>query len=94
MAQFSFELFMPERSGESELQADEFLDSVEDSLFEAFDGDVTPGMMGGVPVLYCTREGQSLGEVLDEITASIVKMGLHPVQLLIKMSPEAPQQFA
>ncbi|HET6567845.1 MAG TPA: hypothetical protein VFG50_07765, partial [Rhodothermales bacterium] len=62
------------------------LDRVEDALFEAFEGDVTPGMVGGVPVLYCTMEADSPGEALDKVASKILEMGLHPGQLLMQFN--------
>lgn len=85
MKQFSFELLLLESNYPSEFQADEFLDRVEDKLFEAFEGDVTPAMIGGVPTLYCTLEAKSLGEAFDRVSSTILKMGLHPSQMLMNI---------
>lgn len=87
MARFSFELFLIEEDYPTALQADEFLDNVEEALFDAFHGDVTPAMLGGVPVLYCTVEGSSHGEAFDKVADKILELGLHPAQLLMKMNP-------
>lgn len=88
MTLFSFELMLLEGEYPSAFQADEFLDHVEDALFEAFEGDVTPAMVGGVPVLYCSLMGNSRGDVLDRVTNKIEAMGLHPSQLLMRMEKQ------
>lgn len=86
MERFNFELLLID-DYPSGLQADEFLDHVEDALFEAFEGSVTPAMMGGVPMLYCTIEAASAGEAFDKVSAKVLDMGLHPTQLLMNLDP-------
>lgn len=90
MTRFNFELFLIAEEDPSAFHADEFLDSVEDALFEAFEGDVTPGMLGGVPVLFCTMEADSPGEALDKVTSKIIEMGLHPGQLTMQLNQGDP----
>ena len=67
MTLFNFELLLISPEDPSALSGDEFLDAVEDALFEAFGGDVTPAVAGGVPVLYCTVEAESPGEAFDKV---------------------------
>lgn len=79
---FSFQLFLIAKNDPNAFEADEFLDCVEEKLFEAFEGDVTPGFQGGIPVLYCTMEAKDQGEALGMVTNAIWEMGIHPSQLL------------
>lgn len=94
MTKFNFELFLIAAEDPSAFQADEFLDQVEEALFDAFEGDVTPAMLGGVPVLFCTMEAETPGEALDKVTSKIMTMGLHPAQMLLQLNQNNRLSYA
>ena len=84
--QFRFELFLKERPGvEADLDGAGFVESVEGPLFDAFQGDVTPGIQGGVAVLYCAIEGASLGQAIDKVVGAVRALGLHPARFDLGM---------
>ncbi len=86
MKNYDFDLFLQAPDVPAGLHADEFLDMVKNALFEEFQGDVTPGFSGGVPVLMCTIEAESIEAALDRLGGTVVRMGLHPSQLLMRLS--------
>ena len=86
MKVYHFELFLgtPEDPGLG--SGDEFLDAVEGLLYEAFEGDVTPGVVCGVPILYCSMAADTPGEAIDAVWKKVVQMRLHPAQLRMQMN--------
>ena len=86
MKNYDFDLFLQAPEDPAALHADEFLDMVEDALFEEFHGDVTPGLSGGVPVLTCTIEADSIEAALDRVGGTVLRLGLHPAQLLMRLN--------
>lgn len=90
MTLFEFDVFFDEDNYSPTLEPDQFLDHVEEPLFDAFQGDVTPAFLGGIPVLYCSLESKSLGEAVARVIDTIQKMGIHPGW--IEMSTERQDQ--
>jgi hypothetical protein len=85
MNRYDFDIYLQSPEDPALFHADEFLELVEEPLFEEFEGDVTPGMNGGVPVLYCTMVADSIESALDQVSEAVVRLGLHPVQLLMRL---------
>ena len=88
MTHYDFELYLDAQDGRAALHADDLLDQVEQPLFEAFEGDVTPGMRGGVPVLYCSLDAESIESAIDRVAKTVIDLGLHPVQLLMRLGTD------
>lgn len=97
MDTFSFEIFFMVKKYAPELHADEYLDLIEDAVFEEFAGDVTPGMLGGYPMLYCTIEAASPGGAYDKVVARIlphiIKAGLDPESILLMPIPDEHREL-
>ena len=65
--------------------ADAFLDSVEERLFEVFEGDVTPAFSAGVPVLLCTTSADTFEEAVRGVVTRVSMLGLMPVQVSARL---------
>lgn len=78
---FNFELYLFDDKQAASVDGQEFLNSVEETLFEAFKGDVTPAILGGMPVLYCTVDGASIGDAVDRVMNTIMGTGLQWSQI-------------
>ena len=85
---YDFDIFLTPPEDPSVFGADEFLDMVEDQLFEVFHGDVTPGMSGGYPMVSCTLKSDSLDDAVKRVNTIILKLGLHPYQLLMRLKSD------
>lgn len=68
--EFDLSLVPPAR-----FEASAFLDAVEAPLFEAFEGDVTPCVSNGVPMLACTVEAETVGAALDAVAQVAASLG-------------------
>ncbi len=89
MSTYTFELVLAGKRGTIETQGDGFLEAVETLVFEAFQGDVTPALCGGVPVLYCTIDDTSIEAAVNRVASTVAGLGLHPDQLMMKWPSES-----
>ena len=60
------------------VDGDTFLDAVEEPLFEAFQGSVTPAIRDGEGHLYCDLEGESVEEAVHRVTQTLMSIPLAP----------------
>jgi len=72
---YDFDLVLARPAG---FDPEMFLDAVEGMLFEEFEGDVTPGVIAGVPYLACTVEADTMEAGLNALVARVVALGLTP----------------
>ena len=95
MKNYDFDLFLTSSGDQENIDTNEFLDAVEDTLFEEFQGDVTPGISAGAPILYCSLEPDSIEFAIDRVTKTVLRLGLHPTQLMMRLNtPESTQMVA
>ena len=72
MRQFDFDLTLARPDA---FDATAFLDLVEQPLFEAFEGDVTPAVSNGVPCLACTVEAETMEAAVNRVAPLIADLG-------------------
>ena len=56
------------------------LDAVEDPLFEAFGGDVSPAVLVGRPYLVCAVEAETMEAALGRVVREALALGLSPTR--------------
>ena len=90
MKMHDFVIKMSFQSGETDapyvVDGEAFLDMVEDPLFEAFQGGVTPSVSETCAYLYCHVESDSLMNAVVRVARVMKGMGLGPGVLEMPVS--------
>lgn len=76
--------FADDASGQPILDGETFLDTVEDPLFEEFEGMVTPAVRDGYGELYCDVEAETREEAVSRVVRT-----LYSISFLPPSKPEA-----
>ncbi|MCA0270368.1 MAG: hypothetical protein LCH53_14285 [Bacteroidetes bacterium] len=79
------------RTWSFDLVVDQDMTDLEGSnaLFEAFEGDVTPAVLAGVPHLMCTVEAPDLLGAVRQTIQRVEALGLGVRVLHVQMEPES-----
>ncbi|MEM1125622.1 MAG: hypothetical protein AAGI71_03145 [Bacteroidota bacterium] len=88
MPAFEFDIFVGRAPSTPHTSADAFADLVEGPLFEAFQGDVTPGARGGRLLISCHLEAGTLGEAIDSVLTVITPLGFYASVVEVEDSAE------
>ncbi len=81
MKTYEFDVILAADAPPETFDGTAFLDAVEGPVFEAFEGDVTPGTIAGVPTFGGTLRGESLDAAVAPVLALARRLGFEPVRV-------------
>ncbi len=84
MHTYEFDVILGTDVPPEDFDASTFLDAVEGPVFEAFEGDVTPSTIAGVPTFGCILEGVSLDAAAAPVLALARELGYAPVRVEVE----------
>ena len=84
MRTFDFDVFLAADGPPEHFDGTAFLDAVEGPVFEAFEGDVTPGVSVGRPLLSCAVEAPSFEEAVAPVIALARRLGYEPLRIEVE----------
>ena len=84
MKTYEFDVILASDVPPEDFDGTAFLDAVEGPVFEAFEGDVTPGTIGGVPTFSGSLDGSSLDAAVAPVLALARQLGYPPVRVEVE----------